>query len=453
MVVFRLMRAFLRFWLRVFFRRIQVVGGEHVPADGAVIFCGNHPNSLLDPALIIAFCGRTVRFAAKDVLFRSRFLRIFLDALGAVPIRRRKDHGGGAVDNSSAFDALFSTLAEGGTMGIFPEGISHDAAHLSKLKTGAARIALGTVDKHDVPVKMVPCGLHYVHPKRFRSSVLVQFGEPITVGADRMEQFAEDDRAASTELTDELTTRMRGLTVNAEDWESVRVLDAVRRLYQPRDIALEDRVELSRRFNQVYPTVQSEPEVRQLYNRVRDYQDRLEVLGVTDRALTADTKLVDIARHVIRHLLLMLVWLPLAGVGLVVHLPLIIAVSVTGPRLAPRKDVIATTKFVAGFIGIGVVYALAVAAAWWWAGPWAALATVGVLPLTGHASLRVLERSRALGSGAKTLSRLVLMRREVSELRAQRDALEQDVVAAVQRFKPEDMVALFPREVDEAGAS
>lgn len=453
MVAYRLMRTFLRFWLRVFFRRIQVVGTEHVPPDGAVIFCGNHPNSLLDPALIIAFCGRTVRFAAKDVLFRSRFLRIFLDALGAVPIRRRKDHGGDQVDNTSAFEALFSALADGGAMGIFPEGISHDAAHLTKLKTGAARIALGTVEAHGVPVRMVPCGLHYVHPKRFRSSVLVQFGEPIEVGAARVADFAQDDRAASVELTSELTTRMRGLTVNAEDWASVRVLDAVRRLYQPRDIALEDRVELSRRFNQVYPEVRSEPAVRQLYERVRAYQDRLESLGVTDRALSAEARPVDIARHVLRHLMLMLVWLPLAGIGLVVHLPLIIAVSVTGPRLAPRKDVIATTKFVAGFIGIGVVYALAVTAAWWWAGPWAALVTIGVLPLTGHASLRVLEGSRGLARGATTLSRLLLWRREVSELRAERDALEREVVAAVQRFKPEDMVALFPREVGEAGAS
>jgi hypothetical protein len=46
-----------------------------VPKDGPVIFAGNHPNSLIDPVVIVVSCGRVVRFAAKDVLFRSRFLR------------------------------------------------------------------------------------------------------------------------------------------------------------------------------------------------------------------------------------------------------------------------------------------------------------------------------------------------------------------------------------------
>ncbi len=446
MLAYRLMRAFLRASMRVFFRRIEVVGLEHVPREGAVVFCGNHPNSLLDPALIIAFCGRIVAFAAKDVLFRSRFLRVFLDATGAVPIRRRKDHGGGAVDNADVFEALFATLAAGRTMGIFPEGISHDAAQLSKLKTGAARIALGTVDRHGVPVRMVPCGLHYVNPRRFRSSVLVQFGEPIEVGQDRLEAYRDDPRAAAVRLTDELTVRLRGLTVNASDWEAVRVLDAVRRLYQPRDIALEARVELSRRFNQVYPSVHERPDVRRIYERVRDYQGRLDDLGVTDRALTAETQPLEIARRVMRHLVLMLVWAPLAAVGLLVHLPLIIAVRLTGPRLAPRKDVIATTKFVAGFLGIGAVYAGLAGLAWWWAGPWVALTTLCVLPLTGHATLRVLERSRGLARGATTLLRLVLWRRHVAALRTERATLETEVIAAVQRYKPEDMVALFPRD-------
>lgn len=441
-LAYRLMRGFLRASIRVFFRRVKIVGAEHIPADGAVMFCGNHPNSLLDPALVIAFCGRVVSFAAKDVLFRSRFLRIFLNALGAVPIRRRKDHGGGAVDNTDAFAALFSALANGGAIGIFPEGISHDDAHLSKLKTGAARIALGTAKAHGVTVQMVPCGLHYVNPRRFRSSVLIQFGPPIPVGPA---QVADDERAAASAITDDLSAALHGLTVNAEDWESVRVLDAVRRLYQPRDITLADRVELARRFNRVYRTVAAQPDVREVFDRVRDYQDRLDALGVTDRALTADTPTLEIARRVLRHLMLMLVWAPLAAVGSLVHLPLIIAIKVTGPALAPRKDVIATTKFIAGFLGIGAVYGTLTALAWWWAGPWMALVALLVLPLTGHATLRVLERSRSLARGATTLLRLALWRREVEALRAERDALEPAVLDAVQRHKPEEMVALFPQ--------
>ena len=67
---------------------IVVEGRERLPKDGAVLFVANHPNSLLDPALIVAHGGRIVHFAAKDVLFKSALLRVFLRGLGAVPLAR-----------------------------------------------------------------------------------------------------------------------------------------------------------------------------------------------------------------------------------------------------------------------------------------------------------------------------------------------------------------------------
>ena len=92
MWAYRLLRAFLRIAVRVFYRQVEVVGLENVPVEGPVIFAGNHPNSLIDPVLLVATCGRVVQFAAKDTLFESRLLRVFLKALGAVPIRRKMDH-------------------------------------------------------------------------------------------------------------------------------------------------------------------------------------------------------------------------------------------------------------------------------------------------------------------------------------------------------------------------
>src|ERR1700735_4937501 len=96
-MAYRVIAWLLRVATRVFFRQIEVVGLEHVPADGAVIFAGNHPNSLIDPVLIIATCGRKVHFAAKDALFKGRIMRWILGGLGAVPIKRKHDHDGDAA--------------------------------------------------------------------------------------------------------------------------------------------------------------------------------------------------------------------------------------------------------------------------------------------------------------------------------------------------------------------
>jgi 1-acyl-sn-glycerol-3-phosphate acyltransferase len=90
---YRLLRRLLRIATRIFFRNIEVVGLEALPnpENSAVVFCGNHPNSLLDPVLITAWCGRVTHFAAKDVLFSVPVLGFLLKLMGAVAIRRR--HG------------------------------------------------------------------------------------------------------------------------------------------------------------------------------------------------------------------------------------------------------------------------------------------------------------------------------------------------------------------------
>src|SRR5664279_5068896 len=110
-MLYRFLAWFLETITRVFFRQIEVVGLEHVPATGPVIFAGNHPNSLIDPILIITTCGRKVHFAAKDSLFKGRLMRAVLRGLGAVPIKRRDDRDGkpmapsanAPVDNDAAF--------------------------------------------------------------------------------------------------------------------------------------------------------------------------------------------------------------------------------------------------------------------------------------------------------------------------------------------------------------
>lgn len=446
MIAYRVLRAFLRLLTSVFYRHIEVVGLEHVPPSGPTIFAGNHPNSLHDPMLIIARAGRIVAFAAKDTLFESRFLRFFLHNLGAVPVARRADHGDGA-DNSKSFDALFDILGKGRAMGIFPEGLSHDEAQLAKLKTGAARIALGLAERRrDLTVRIVPSGLVYVHPKRFRSRVLLQFGPPITIDEARIEAHLRDPREAARALTADLETALRALTVNAEDWATVRVLDGVRRLYQPKVITLEQRAELTRRFNAVYPTIKDEPTVKVIYARVEAWLDRLRNAGLSERDLDQGVGPWWTAWTVARHLALMFLWIPLAIPGLVIFLPMILGTRILGPKMSPRRDVIATTKLVLGMLLMFTAMFGATAAVVVWKGPlWGAGAFV-LLCASFYATLRVLERGTAMRRLLVTLHRLVTLDNELTELRQERAELRLIVADAVERFRPADMTPMFPTE-------
>ncbi|HLL23882.1 MAG TPA: 1-acyl-sn-glycerol-3-phosphate acyltransferase, partial [Kofleriaceae bacterium] len=453
-VAYRVLAWFLRLVTRVFFRQVEVVGLENIP-PGAVLFAGNHPNSLIDPMLIITTCGRRVHFAAKDALFKGRIMRVLLRGLGAVPVARKVEHDGHGASppataaprdsadmgrvNDAAFTHMFDVLANGGAIGIFPEGLSHDESHLAKLKTGAARLALGGAAAAGRSIAVVPCGLTFIHPKRFRSRVLVQYGPPLEIGA-------RSEPEAVQEVTDDIDAALRRLTINAPDWETVRALDTVRRLYQPQEISIEDRIELARRFNTYYAAVAAAPEVVSLMARVRAYQDKLDELGVSDRELAMDLSKREVTVRMMRHLVLVAWWLPLCLPGAPLHLPTVAFARMAGPRLTPRKDVIATTKMLVGMLLVLGSYAAAVAVLGWQLGVWFAIGAAIVLPLSGWATLRVLDRLRLVRRAFGVLARRLRFRSEVHALRAERATLAADVIRIVTAVKPHDLEALFPAD-------
>jgi hypothetical protein len=378
--------------------------------------------------------------------------------MGAVPVRRRMDHSSEeALDNEDAFKALHDILLKGHCVGIFPEGISHSQSQLSTLKTGAARIALGAIERcSDRPIYIVPCGLNYTQRNRFRSSVLVQFGAPILLESNRLPVPEEDEKqlAVSRSWTVEgLTTRidgdLRALTVNADSWDTVRVLDAVRRIYQPRGISLYERVELSRRFNHHYPSVRDKPEVIELFSRIKGYLEGLDELGLEDREIVDSMSQVRWALKVFESTIMIIFWAPIGAIGVILHLPIALLLGWASERWAPRKDVVATTKFIAGVLLLKTLYStafLSVGYFWGWG--------VGVLLLfavsfAGYASIRLIERYQSVSQLFTRAIKMVVYQREVGSLRYQRGLLKVAIEDIIEGYKPKDMILMFPPEARE----
>ena len=158
----RIIVALLRFALRIYFQRIEVTGLEHVPRDTPVIFVLNHPNALVDPVFLLCLAPRRVSFLAKAPLFRMPVLGYLVKALDSLPVYRRQDEGQDVSKNEETFVAARKLLASGGTIGICPEGVSHDEPGLRPIKTGAARISLAAVSTGEVSkLQIVPAGLYY----------------------------------------------------------------------------------------------------------------------------------------------------------------------------------------------------------------------------------------------------------------------------------------------------
>src|SRR5712672_3696350 len=101
----RIIRGLLRLALRVYFRRIEVIGLENVPPESPVIFVLNHPNGLVDPAFLLCLAPRRVAFIAKAPLFRMPGIVALVRALDSLPAYRRQDEGQDVSRNIETFNA------------------------------------------------------------------------------------------------------------------------------------------------------------------------------------------------------------------------------------------------------------------------------------------------------------------------------------------------------------
>ena len=146
------------------------------PAPVLLILLPNHPNALLDPALIratpAAISGSwPSRRCSADCSGRS------CRASGAIPVFRKQDEGADVSRNAEMFAAVDAALARGEAICVFPEGISHSSGKLEPLRTGAARMALSALAQ-GTPVQLVPVGINPHRKTMFRSRMTVIYGQP-----------------------------------------------------------------------------------------------------------------------------------------------------------------------------------------------------------------------------------------------------------------------------------
>lgn len=124
---------------------MRVTGRGRLP-EGAVLFVANHQDSLLDPVLITSAAKRKVRFLAKATLFDVPVLGTLMRSLGMIPAYRSQDDAAQVRRNLEILDRAAEALAAGDSVGIFPEGKSHDLPRVEQIKSGSFSAVRNTDD-------------------------------------------------------------------------------------------------------------------------------------------------------------------------------------------------------------------------------------------------------------------------------------------------------------------
>jgi 1-acyl-sn-glycerol-3-phosphate acyltransferase len=418
-----LVHAVFSIALRLFFRRIETSREELVPMTGPVIFVINHPNGLIDPALIFSSLPRRISFLAKSTLFRIPVISFLLRTAEALPLYRRVDAGEDMTQNLKTFEACRKLLRQGRCIALFPEGLSHSATKLMPIKTGAARIALGAISVEagaSFELKIVPVGLYYTSKTSFRSEALIRFGEHMTVEPVELEADGEPPREAVRLLSKRIETALREVTLNVESDEALEEVSKAEQLfssiYESINMrqSLSEEFDLRRRFATEMRPAQNGAEAVGLRERIQDYEEELATLGITPENLS----LISHSRwYVFRHFflrsMLLLMLLPLATLGALLHFPAYFSSNALAQAYREHgvDDIISTVKILAAIVFMPLTWlavTFIVFMLWGWR---VALLALPSVITCGYVAMRFVEEAVDMSGWYKAVLALLGRRR------------------------------------------
>lgn len=219
--IYTFLRHYVDWSLFQAYRHITYLGLEKIPQDAAVILAPNHTNALMDALVILSMDRLPKVFVARADIFRNPRIAAFLHFLKIMPIMRIRDGVEEVKKNQEIIDRSVDVLNDGIPFCILPEG-THRALHsLLPLSKGIFRIALqaqeGLAGQRDVYI--VPVGIEYGNYFRFRSTVLVQIGDPINVRRFTEEHPGMEHPELMNRMKELLTERMRSLILYIPDDE------------------------------------------------------------------------------------------------------------------------------------------------------------------------------------------------------------------------------------------
>lgn len=153
--------------------RLKVEGLENVPKDNEYIVCPNHL-STLDPPLMCGVLPRRIAFMAKQELFDIRFLRWWIDWLGAIAVNRESL-------GPPTIKTVMNIKKSKWVFGIFPQGTRGLPGTISGVTKGFAGLAKIT------KCAILPVGItgtEEVKRLPFSGKIVVKVGKPIPYSDD-----------------------------------------------------------------------------------------------------------------------------------------------------------------------------------------------------------------------------------------------------------------------------
>lgn len=378
--------------LRLYYPKADLLNLQRLKYKGGSILVSNHPNTLIDPLNAASRVPKIVHFLANASLFGTPFTNWFFNTFFCIPVERPQDTKGKPINNQAAFAKSHRFLASGGCLFIAPEGGSEMGRRVRPFKTGTARIALGAEAKADfkLGLRILPVGLSYEHPERFRSHMIVNACEPILV-SDYADLYRENTIAAARELTKDLEERVRNAAIDTQSPEEDKAILAMEQLLRnSQPVSGSEHFKRTKKLIEAYREwATHDPEKHAAFGSQLDaYQAQLQTQRTTDKAVARPQPLL------LLRVLAFSLLVPFFAYGFINNLLPFTAVWWVSRKLDLYTGYQTTVRILAGLLFFPLAWAIQTIVvaqfcpyAWWY---------LLTLPLAGWIALRYWEGAAEL---------------------------------------------------------
>lgn len=392
-MIYTFLKAFVKPVHRLFYKRVVIEGKNNIP-KGAVIFTPNHQNAMMDALAVITSCGRNPYFLARADFFSNPLFRFLFRLLKTIPVYRAKDGVQSLDKNDEVFEKSSKILARGKSLVIFPEAGHNNESRLQALRKGFVRIGFRAEERLNFAedVYVVPVGMFYSDLTRFRSTLHIRYGKPVSL-KNYKELYNKNPQKAYNVVKSNVAKRIIPMILNIKHYEHQQTFKRIVTLYHENllpQLGLGDKTErnlfLARQkvvylLNQIYERTPEDFNTLRL--KVDDYFNELSRFNFSDNQLRNYFK--DNFHLIARGVLLLLTF-PVFIYGLIHNIiPYLITKAVTKKNADIHYK--SSYKFGLSLLIFPLFYALEIILlSLFFSGPWL-LAGYGItLPLTGFAA-------------------------------------------------------------------
>lgn len=205
----------MKLMLRSYFHKIIIEGKENVPKNTPLIVTPNHQNAFLDALLVGAFIPIPLHYLTRQDVF-VWWSKPLLNLMNMMPIYRIRDGYSKLSLNDAVFEGCRKLFGKNGSILIFAEGNHGKHYYLRPLTKGAARLALQSQGVLDQEMMILPVGLNYFDHQSPNSTVLVNFGKPISVKS-YLKDFQDNQAMGLINMRNAISEGMKEVLVIPEE--------------------------------------------------------------------------------------------------------------------------------------------------------------------------------------------------------------------------------------------